>query len=221
MRARPVPLLLLVALSLAAPVGAHPQPAARDGDGMLFGVRAGWAVPYGDVARDGAALSDVVYGKLPLWLEVGYRFNLHVRGSLYLEFAPASLEPACPPNATCEGFDVRFGVAMQLHPAPRSWLDPWIGVGLGVEHLQVKGPPPGDAPGIWELSWLGLEVPVEAGLDLPVSDLFTLGPYVGVSFSQFTSASVRPPGGARTSGSIDARETHGWLQAGLKLTLKL
>ena len=216
MRARPVLLIAVLAVTVPAAVGAQPT---RDDEGILFGVRGGWALPFGDIER-GAPLPDLADGKLPLWLELGYRFNGYVRAAVYFELAPVSLAAACPTGAACSSFDGRAGLALQLHPWPRSWLDPWIGAGFGVEHLQATAPPPGDALA-WERSWLGLEVPVEVGLDLALSDVFTLGPYASVSFAQFTSDSARPPGGPTTSGAVEERATHGWIQAGLKATLKL
>ncbi len=218
MRARP---LLLLALLAAAPAGARAAgPSASNEDGILFGVRGGWALPSGEIAP-GEKLKDLAESKLPLWLEVGYRFNGHVRAEIYFELAPMSLASPCPDGAACSAFDVRSGLALHLHPAPRSWLDPWVGFGFGIEYLQATTPVPGGGVAAWELSWYGLEVPVEAGFDLAFSDVFTLGPYASVSFGQFTSASAKPPGGATSSGAIDKRATHGWGQAGLKMTLKL
>ncbi len=215
MRARP---LLLAALLAASPASAATR-AAPDDDGILFGLRGGWAIPFGDVVRD-APLSELVDGKVPLWLEVGYRFNGYFRSTLYFELAPMSLVD-CPTGAACSAFDVRSGLLFQLHPAPRSWLDPWLGVGFGFEHIQATAPPSTGTPDAWELSWDGLELPVEAGLDLAISDVLTIGPYASASFAQFTSASARPPGGSTSSGAVESRATHGWLQAGLRLTLKL
>lgn len=216
------PLVLLLALLAGAPAGADAasQRAARDDEGILFAVRGAWAVPFGDVTP-GAPLSDLADSKLPLWLEVGYRFSARFRAALYFELAPISLATACPVGAACSAFDVRSGIALQVHPAPRSWVDPWIGVGFGIEYLQATTPPAGAGTAAWELSWYGLEVPVEAGLDLAVSDVFTIGPFASISGAQFTSASSRPPGGASTSGAIDKRATHGWVEAGLRMTLKL
>lgn len=211
-------LLLASLLALAAPAAAAPQPPG-DEDGMLFGVRGGWAVPGGDVER-GQPLKELAKAELPLWLELGYRFSGHVRAAFYFELAPVSLTAPCPVGAACSSFDGRFGLGIQLHPWPRAWLDPWIGAGVGVEQLQATTPRPGEALAS-ELSWFGLEVPVELGFDLEISDVFTLGPYATVSFAQFTSASVKPPGGATTTTTIRDRATHGWAQVGLKATFKL
>ena len=216
MRARP--LLLVALLAAGGPAAAAPRGAPED-DGIVFAVRGGYGIPFGDVSK-GEPLPDLVDAKLPLWLEIGYRFTAHFRTALYFELAPMSLV-ACPPGAACSAFDVRAGLSLQLHPWPRSWLDPWLGAGFGVEHLQATAPPSKGAPDAWELSWDGLEVPVEAGLDFAITDFLTIGPYANATFAQFTSASARPPGGSSTSGAVHDRATHGWLQAGLKLTLKL
>ncbi|HET8538916.1 MAG TPA: hypothetical protein VFL83_03490, partial [Anaeromyxobacter sp.] len=209
MRARAV--LFLALLAAAAPAAAAPAPAPDD-EGLLFGVRGGWAVAFGDLER-GSPLADLAEGKLPLWLELGYRFGGHLRAALYFELAPVSLAEPCPPATACSSFDGRFGLAFHFHPWPRTWLDPWIGAGVGIEHLRVTAPPRGEALAR-EQSWLGLEVPVEAGFDLALSDVFTLGPYATVSFAQFTSETVRPPGGPSTSGAVADRVTHGWGQVG-------
>ncbi len=122
--------LLLLALLAAAPAVARAAgaPPAADDDGIVFGVRGGWGLPSGDIAP-GERLKDLADSKLPLWLEVGYRFNGHVRAQVYFELAPMSLASPCPSGAACSAFDVRTGISLHLHPAPRSWLDPWLGFG--------------------------------------------------------------------------------------------
>jgi hypothetical protein len=57
MRGRPLLLLALLAAVPAAARAAGAPPAADD-DGILFGVRGGWALPSGDIAP-GAPLKDL------------------------------------------------------------------------------------------------------------------------------------------------------------------
>lgn len=203
---------------LASPAAAAPPPGADSG--LVISFRAGYGVPFGDVARGDGPVSDLVGAKVPLALELGYRFGGHVHGDLYFELAPAAVEAPCPPDASCSASDVRFGLAVQLHAAPSSRLDPWIAVGFGVEVMNAAYVP-GPGPGRWEYAWSGVEVPVEGGVDLRLTDRFTLGPFLHASFARFTSFTQRPPGGTTVSGSIDDRETHGWLGLGLKATLML
>jgi hypothetical protein len=217
MRAWPALLLALTATPAAAQ-------RAGDDTGFLLAARAGYGLPFGEVARDGQAVEDVVPAKVPLWLELGYRFGPRVQGDLFVELAPGRVaDAACGAGGSCHAYDLRFGVAVQLHLAPRASLDPWVGVGLGVEILQaeVQGPDPTAPPGGYEWKWAGIEIPLEVGVDVRISNRLAVGPYLSVSLAQFTSVEERPVGGTGPIGAIDDRELHGWVQAGLKATLRL
>ncbi len=211
--------LAVLLAALAFPAAAAPY-AATGAPGLVFSARAGYGVPYGEIARDAGPLGDVVGAKVPFWLELGYRFGGRVEGDIYLEFAPAAVEAACPSSFSCSASDVRFGLAVRFHVAPSSRVDPWMAVGFGIEVVNASYVPD-PALGRREFAWSGFELPVEGGVDVRVSERFTLGPFVQASFAQFTSASQRPAGGTTTSASIDDRDTHGWLQVGLKATLWL
>jgi hypothetical protein len=216
MRLRPILLVVL----LAAPAAARPD--ASDESGVLLGFRAGYGVPFGEVERDSEAVREVADAKLPLWLELGYRFDRRVQGTLFFEFAPASVSSERCAAGGCEAYHVSFGVAVQLHLAPGGRLDPWIGAGVGMEVLRAEIDDPGATPVRRELTWAGLAFPIaEAGLDVRISHRFTLGPYVSVSFGRFTSRSERPQGGSSARDPIGEREEHGWVQAGLKATILL
>ncbi len=216
---RRAPAVLLAAL--AAPALGQAPPQAPLDSGIWLGARGGYAVPSGDTSLGGAAVRDVVDHKIPIWLDLGYRFNRWVWGELFLELAPAEVASACPPGVACSASDVRFGLGAQFHLASRRALDPWVGVGLGVEVLKAKVWDPA-LLGITTSTWAGIELPfVEAGVDVAVSQRLSFGPYAALSAAYFTSVSHRPPGGGTTSRSIEGRASHAWAQAGLKATLRL
>jgi hypothetical protein len=214
---------LALLLALAALPAAAQQPG--DDTGLVLGLRAGYGAPFGEVESDGAPVRDVVSSKIPIWLELGYRFSARLQGEIFFELAPASVRAGlCAGDASCEASDARFGIVLQLHLAPHGPIDPWLGVGVALELLraEVVDPGGGRPPGRYDWTWAGLELPIlEAGLDVRVSRRLTLGPYVSASLGEFTSFSERPEGGPTTSGSIDEREPHGWIQGGLKGTLRL
>lgn len=217
----PTALALLLAALVANPARAQTAPDPAD-SGIVLGARVGRGAPYGEVDRDGIAVGDLVEHKIPVGIELGYRFNRRVTGALYLELAPASVQPAyCSPGTPCSASDFRFGLTLQLRLAPGSLIDPWIGAGFGVEVLDVRVWEPAPADADAERSWAGFELPLEAGIDLRLHDRFALGPYLSVTAGRFTSASRRPAGGAETRGAIDARADHGWVQAGLRVVLRL
>jgi hypothetical protein len=217
MRAWPALLLALAALPAAA------QPAGEETE-FLVSTRAGYGVPFGEVARDGEAVDEIVPDKFPLGLELGYRLTPRVHGDIYVELAPARVaDAACGAGGSCRAYDLRFGLLFLLRLAPGRQLDPWIGIGVGVEVLQaeVQGADPAAPPGGSERRWTGIEVPLEAGVDVRISRRLALGPYVSASLAQFTSKEERPVGGTGATGPVDHRQLHGWLQAGLKATFQL
>ncbi len=207
-----------------------PRAAGPRDQGITLSARLGFAAPSGDISDDrydtgervDPALDDLVRHKIPIWFELGYRFNPAVWGGLYLELAPASMDRSfCLAGADCDAYGVRVGVDMQLHFAPRATMDPWIGFGMGWEFLSVEAYDAsiGD---ISQFTWGGLELPLlEAGLDLAVSPRATFGPYVAWSIAHFTRYGVESPGLPDLSGDIDDRAIHTWFQIGLKGTLKL
>jgi hypothetical protein len=149
-----------------------------------------------------------------------------VWGELYVEVAPAEMSSrSCASGDSCSASNFHAGLALQLRLAPAAWIDPWIGIGAGVEVLSVTPSErdPVAAPGGTPRRWAGIELPlVEAGVDLAVTDRISLGPYASVTFAQYTSVARRPAGGGSSDTSaVDERVTHRWMQAGLKMTLRL
>jgi hypothetical protein len=216
----PHPLVVLALLAAALPARGEEPPAAR---GPFVGVYAGFATPHGDVARSGPRLEDLVDYKVPLGLGLGYRFNRRIWGELFVELAPGSADSAlCAGGVECSASNFRTGLAFLLRLAPRARLDPWIGVGAGIEVLNVEGRNVAAGGAAYEWSWFGIELPiVEAGVDVTVSERFSVGPFASATVARFTSESARAIGGATDSGEVPGRRTHGWLSAGIKATLRL
>lgn len=191
--------------------------------GLTLGARIGYGSPGGKISNEGdPRLDDVIDYKIPIWLELGYRFNPTVWGGFYLELAPMSVNSDfCAAGRSCSGGSVRFGVDMQFHLAPHRPVDPWFGVGIGGEFVSFDAfdATVGD---ISTFDFNGLELPLlEGGLDLAVTPRFTLGPYVSYSFARYSGFNVSTPGFADVSGTIHDRTTHTWFQIGLKGTFKL
>ena len=204
-----------------------PFPARRalPEQGVTLGARVGFGFPTGDLAGAGTgAVSDLVDGKVPIWLELGYRFNRHVRAHVYLELAPASVRnDVCFAGGGCYGNDIRLGADIQLHASPYGAIDPWIGIGGGGEWLNAHGVAVTTASGLIpaDQQWSGWEFPLlEGGLDIPVAPHFTVGPYAAVSFGQFTT--YHESGfNYSFSQNISSRASHQWIQFGVKFTANL
>jgi len=218
MRAR---LALLVAV-LAVPAATLAQapyyyPPPRADRGLNLGARIGYGAPFGDLSSDTQSVGSYVPGKLPIWLELGYRMNRVFILNLFTELSPAWVDSSfCTPGTSCSASDYRIGVDGQFHFAAHAPIDPWFGVGIGVEWLNTHTFD-GQNGVMVHQTWSGWEFPIlEGGLDLAASPNFTFGPFVSLSFGQYTHLQDSELGSTSLSTA-----SHGWLEIGVKGTFKL
>jgi hypothetical protein len=102
-------------------------PAAKKEGGFEIGVRLGYGLPMGDLAKD-AKLSDSVSGMLPIWLDIGYRINPNIFVGGYAQYGIAFVKD-CPDSASCSASSIRFGAQAHYHIIPDQTFDPWVGLG--------------------------------------------------------------------------------------------
>jgi hypothetical protein len=207
----------LVVISLA--VAASPSTARAADGGFSLGLRVGYGIPMGDTVKDdtGASvpLSDGISGKVPLWLDAGWRFGPSIYLGAYFEYGPSFVKD-CPPGSSCSASDVRLGANLLYHFMPSAPFDPWIGVGFGYEWLNVSQDGIGAGLSGWEF------VNIQAGGDFAIGSGFALGPYVVFGLGQYGTATA-DIGGQSISASIpNANQSlHEWLQFGVKGTFNL
>jgi opacity protein-like surface antigen len=221
---------LAFALALSTPALAsaqyHPPQRGDYGpplEGPTLSAWVGVGIPGGNISGEGdGPLGDVVSRAVPFGLGVGYRFGPLLRAGLLFEGAPLSMDDrACDPGAPCNGSDFRLGVEAQLHLAPFRRVDPWVGLGLGYEWLRfdaVGCDVAGTSCFAERFRYSGWLFPrISAGLDLAVSPLASLGPYVAYSAGQYGNVDTTAGG----SQSIQRQSFHGWLELGIRGTLNL
>jgi len=187
-------------------------PAAAEGikpSGLTLGARLSLALPLGTTAGTVGGGSDpqseTVTFAFPLWLEAGYRFARHYFIGGYGVFGLATVPNTCP-TAIC--YDLRFGIDAQYHGRGVK-TDPWVGVGFGYEFLHAGTQNTTMAFRGWELFNL------QGGIDWHAAKAFDLGPFMAVSFGEYTS--VREiSGGVDTSSSISNKALHEWVELGIR-----
>jgi len=200
------------------------------------GFRVGYSFSNGDYAsgvpigsNSDSSLLPGISGAVTFGGEVGVRIAHSVFLGGFFDYGLVGTSCIDPPATgvlvTCSGHDIRAGVETILHLAPRGSIDPWIGVGLGHEWLQVSVSESEGQTGTatqtldgWNFADLSL------GLDFHVGDSVGIGPYFELTSGSFTSdsATVTVPGASTAASSdISSQSSHQWFTLGLRGTFDL
>lgn len=194
---------LAVAILAAVPSAAGAQ--------ILVGVRAGYAVPWGE-ATAGAALGDQLAAQLPFTLDLGLSLGENLTVGAYAAYGlgllPASASRACDAaGRSCTAADLRLGAQAFVRAGAHA-AQPWVGLAVGYEELRTRTSGGGLPTDLWSL--MGYDATIQAGLDLVVSPTLRVGPFANATVGRFRW---------RSNGTeIDLRDppVHGWLQLGLR-----
>lgn len=185
--------------------------------GFVLSFGLAYGSPFGDMVKSSSgtstSMSDGISGQVPFMIGVGYRPHPVFSFGAKFEYAPL-LTKNCDTGASCSASDKYLGIEARLHFAVEQSFSPWISAGLGYEWFDLSE----SGAYVADMGLNGLEFELQAGGDIRVSPVFTLGPFVGIRFGNYDSASVNIPGSMNASGDIaDANQaTHGWVAFGLR-----
>jgi hypothetical protein len=206
-------------------------------EGFELGARVGYGIPLGKVDDDdNDDLADGIQGMIPLQLDLGYRVTPALSLGGYFMYGVGflgddisdscdALEDLPGVSASCSVSDLRLGLQVHYHFAPRTKLDPWLGVGVGYEWLTF-GMDLDAAGAETEASSTGKGfefINIQGGLDFELASGLALGPFLSFSLGQYSSYSTSCSGSgceAVDSGSndIDDKALHQWLLLGVRGT---
>ncbi len=215
----------LLAVCLAAgPVTAEELPTRFEA-----GVRAGVGIPIGNAsgettrAPSGTSLADLVAWTAPLQLDIGARLGPAFVGA-YVSYAFGKAGTLLDQGAARSASDVRLGFEVLWHLAPDRPIDPWVGLGVGYEwlNLSVTG---SDGTVVYGSSrgfeWTNLQL----GIDFTLGRNFRLGPFVLATVAQYDTGSlgaINPQGGQVSgTGDIQSKAVHVWIDVGLRFAVLL
>lgn len=178
--------------------------------GFEVGLRTGYALGLGSLAGsasgDGASMSDFTPGMIPFQVDVGYRFDGNWFAGAYFQYGIGFIkDEACGGGASCSATDLRFGIEGQYHLMPGNQIDPWVGLGVGYESVGVSASEGGLSI---STSVTGLEFAnLSLGGDYRVSPNLGVGPYLGLTVGQYSSA---------FDTDIPEKALHMWLSIGVR-----
>ncbi len=186
---------------------------------IRLGLRLGYGIPLGS-SSDGVDLSETYSGMLPIWVDAGYMVTPNIMVGLYFQYGIGFIAD-CPSGASCSGSDMRFGLQGQYHLAgAEKKLDPWFGLGIGYEIASASAEAGGAEVNTTVKGFEFLNL--QGGVDFPVGDALSVGPFLSFSLGQYSSATIEAPAPIGDSdGDITDKAMHEWLVIGVKGTFAL
>lgn len=187
--------------------------------GPEIGGRLGLMLPMGEATR-GLSFADAAATGIPVMLDVGYRFVPQVYVGLYGQFAWV-FRPSdgCPGNATCTAQDYRFGIDVAYHIPIGNSYEIWVGGGAGYEIFHTSTSTDQISLGA---TFSGLEYfNLQTGFDILTDGQTRVGPYLGFTGGQFSSASLsssgtNSPANPSSSTDIGDKAFHHWISLGVR-----
>lgn len=205
---------LTVSALAFAPRAASAQPPPPRAPLFRATVHTGYALPLGATEKD-IPLHVNAAGQIPVGVDLGVRVARPLIVGVYgqvgtvLTRSSNDWTSVCPAAADCSGTDVQAGVQAHYHFAPGQRLDPWLGMGIGYEWYTLHAP---DA----RFKWGGIQVAnLQAGLDISLGSVISVGPFLGLAMAQFTQLDVSPADKG-FSGPVQNPGIHDWLTMGAR-----
>ena len=181
--------------------------------GFAIGLHGGYAIPFGN-ENDVPVRDYVLQGAVPIGVDLGWfitpRLYVGVAFSYGIGLGAGRLNPTCgDPDIDCSAQMYSFGAVAHWHFRPEERWDPWIGVGLGYEIVQVTATSQVDNSTVNPSPALqGLDLSLTAGLDFKPLRYVGLGPYVEAAAGPYV---------AGASGF----DIHGWAVVGVRFRMNL
>jgi hypothetical protein len=190
--------------------------AEADGGAVEVGLRTGYALPLGDATggNPGTSLGDVISGMVPIWIDAGYRLNSNLYIGADFQYGITFInndKTGCGASgANCSSNDLMFGVNLHYHLMPSQIIDPWLGAGIGYEILNLSQGNSGEH--LNGFQFFNLQV----GGDYKVMPNLAVGPFVTLSFAQFSSCGATADGMSSPNCSVQQQALHEWLTIGVR-----
>jgi hypothetical protein len=200
-----------------------PKPPPLGRRGFQAAIRTGVAIPFGSLKDNDdpgviggrTTMRDLVGPQLTLAADIGAKVTKWIFIGGYIDFgsglAAGDLSRSCDAlRRDCRALSFRLGAEIAYSIAPEDRLDPWIRYGLGYSSLAA-----GDDD--IDLTYRGFDFGrFGAGLDIRISRVVGLGPYVDFTVGKYASRRIETATGVVT-GDISGRAFHYWLTIGPRL----
>ncbi len=197
----PLRLVSIVLLSIGC-VASADEPLPPTEGGLELSLGFGYGRGLGPVGAGVPTMQGFSRGGGTAVLDLGWRVNGRWMAGTYGEFGLFEANE----SDTTSSRSAALGIQGQFHVMPERRYDPWIGLGFGWRGYWADR-----HSGKYKLQGLDL-VRVRVGVDSRVSQTLAIGPVVGMTVTQFLSAS---PGGSRGYSDVTDRKINTFFFGGL------
>jgi len=201
---------------------------------LVLGMRLGYSMPFGDFSKD-RKLEENVAGALPIAVDAAVRLKgteLGLYGQVLIGFVGDTLEKGC---SDCSAFGYRFGLQANYHLLPERMVDPWIGIGVGIETISFS-----ESRTVQAFTTSGQvveveidrttsfsalpELTVQAGIDIGDAPV-AIGPFVSFSMAKYSSYEIKvdcddfrcsDANLSEVDGTVPEQAWHSWLIVGVR-----
>jgi hypothetical protein len=204
--------LASLAVLLASPALAR-DPAPEE-PGLELGLRLGIEVPTGTPVRNSQTdLSFIVAKAVPVWAEVGWRFNKYLSVSTTYQ-AGFGFVDYCDLGCSCSVRDDRLTFHATVRFDTEGVAYPWLSVGAGFEWFRLK------ETGLYQIDLTvkgTISADLQAGLDFVPARGWVTGPFLSFAIGRFSSVpgTIMNQAGAVTYPESN-RSRHHWSQFGFR-----
>jgi hypothetical protein len=202
--------------------------------GIEIGFRTGYAIPSGSIDGDsgdplGNPLSNYTSGVIPFWFDAGYRLawpSIFVGGYFQYGVGLGAGNDGQSPSAcsaaglSCSAHVIMVGLQAQWHILPSGTLDPWVGLGIGMEFASASesgSSIPSGASGSTTISASGWDYQIiQGGLDIHLVRDFSFGPFIMFAVGEYSTESQSSSHGGSQSVTINSNALHEWVTLGVR-----
>jgi hypothetical protein len=194
-------------------------PPARTG--FQLALRTGVQIPVGAVSsQPDVSMSSTFKAQIPFLLEAGIKVSPAFFLGAYTGLGFGGVGQAfhdaerCDAQGrSCSASSFRVGIEIQYAFQPDERMNPWLGLGVGLESGSASATGGGSTQ---SSSYSGVELArFDGGLDFRLSRLFGVGPFAALSLGEYSHASTQGPGG-NFDGSITGVALHEWITIGVR-----
>ena len=205
-------------------------PPARKQLRLELGGRLGYSISKGDFSKD-LAMGDVFKGSIPLMFDLWGRLRGGLAVGLYLQVGIGIQGKELDDCDGCSLWNIRVGLQAAQHFNSEGAVDPWVGIGFGVDDTSVTADRMyGSETYRVESSYRAFpEAMVQAGVDFG-TDRIAFGPFISATYASYSKVSIKTACAndigcsgfyeGETDGSVASgnRAGHSWLLAGVRGT---